>query len=580
MADIFISYVHEDRAEVRSLVGALRNHGWSVWWDPELVPGEHYDRVIERELDAAKCIIVVWSRTSLVSANVRNEAVVGRQRGWLVQITIGGASYPSTFAGWQAVDLSAWTGDTTDRRFQELCSGVHRLVVPITDRDHKLFAAYLVQRDCIGIKPGAKPGEMMAAMIGEPTRRTDLANVLLADWKSWFDQPEHARPKERIVQCRVSPTSSALLSFALFLNEAIAKLLKEDLGQPKPTTPKYLAVGVEQTVGQLFKRIREGRDAEAQAGITECDRLLRDNALDPELYVRRGYHHAALKAFDKALADFDRALQLRPKSAAAHVGRGWVFKGQGLTDKAIAECHKTLAIEPSSEGAHALLEILGVDNAPIDLSRPQELIDAITAAHDYARQRNESFSVQSVLAGPYGPRVIKALESVCHECALRKTPQILVPLDDAARSPLRQVVSDLFKAPDKISPNIKRNAVPYEIDFRPDLVTPRTRVQELTDAVRAALLHAQQNGIAATREAILAGPHGARVRKAFESVCEEYRERRTQRIILPMKYVAADPVRKILVQLFKSPSKVSSKIQVSVAFELECAAEGLEASGY
>lgn len=95
-----------------------------------------------------------------------------------------------------------------------------------------------------------------------------------------------------------------------------------------------------------------------------------------------------------------------------------------------------------------------------------------------------------------------------------------------------------------------------------------TRAQELIDAVRAAFLHAQQNCSAATRESVLAGPHGACVRKAFESVCEECRKRRTQRIILPMKNVS-DPIRTMIIDLFKSPSKVSSNVQVRLPFELE-----------
>jgi hypothetical protein len=111
MADIFISYVHEDRSEVRKLVEAIEGEGWSVWWDPQLAAGEHYDLVIQRELDAATCIIVAWSPISLTSKNVRSEAVVGRDRACLIQVTIRGASWPSTFAGWLAVDLTGWAGD-------------------------------------------------------------------------------------------------------------------------------------------------------------------------------------------------------------------------------------------------------------------------------------------------------------------------------------------------------------------------------------------------------------------------------------------------------------------------------------
>lgn len=135
-----------------------------------------------------------------------------------------------------------------------------------------------------------------------------------------------------------------------------------------------------------------------------------------------------------------------------------------------------LALEDIQRINDAIKALGGAPTSPIDLSRPQELVDAITAARAHARQRNESFTVQSVLAGPLGPRVIKAVESVCHECALRKTSRIPVPLDDSGRSLFYRIFNDLFMAPDKISAKIKKPAVPYELDFRSDLVTPRTKM--------------------------------------------------------------------------------------------------------
>ena len=41
MADIFVSYARADKARVAPLVAALERQGWSVWWDPAIVPGQH-----------------------------------------------------------------------------------------------------------------------------------------------------------------------------------------------------------------------------------------------------------------------------------------------------------------------------------------------------------------------------------------------------------------------------------------------------------------------------------------------------------------------------------------------------------
>jgi adenylate cyclase len=61
LADIFVSYSRPDKERVAPLVAALEAEGWSVWWDPEIAPGEQFDGLISRELDAARSLVVVWT---------------------------------------------------------------------------------------------------------------------------------------------------------------------------------------------------------------------------------------------------------------------------------------------------------------------------------------------------------------------------------------------------------------------------------------------------------------------------------------------------------------------------------------
>lgn len=128
MADIFISYTREDRARVDPLVRALRNQGWSVWWDQDILPGVHWDRAIDLELINTRCIVVVWTPRSLSSDEVRTEATEGRGRRCLIQVTMDGASWPKTFGGVQAVDLTTWAGDSADAVFLRLCGGIRRII--------------------------------------------------------------------------------------------------------------------------------------------------------------------------------------------------------------------------------------------------------------------------------------------------------------------------------------------------------------------------------------------------------------------------------------------------------------------
>ena len=120
MADVFISYANEDRARAQDLAFALEEYGWSIWWDRSIVAGETFDDVIERELNSAKSVVVLWSRASILSEWVRNEAAEAAKRGVLVPAAIDGVSPPLEFRRKQTVNLAGWDGNPAYKPFVTL----------------------------------------------------------------------------------------------------------------------------------------------------------------------------------------------------------------------------------------------------------------------------------------------------------------------------------------------------------------------------------------------------------------------------------------------------------------------------
>jgi hypothetical protein len=111
MTDVFISYANGDRERARDIANALSARGWSVWWDRKIKAGQTFDEVIERELDTAKNIVVLWSGTSVVSEWVKNEAAVAAQRRVLVPVLLDDVKLPLEFRRKQTIDLVGWDGD-------------------------------------------------------------------------------------------------------------------------------------------------------------------------------------------------------------------------------------------------------------------------------------------------------------------------------------------------------------------------------------------------------------------------------------------------------------------------------------
>src|SRR5262249_16435250 len=111
MADIFLSYASADRAEAERVATALQKHGRTVWWDRKIIAGDEFDRTIEREIDAARCVVVLWSQTSVGSEWVKNEAAAAAERGTLVPCSIETVKLPLEFRRKQTADLTGWRGN-------------------------------------------------------------------------------------------------------------------------------------------------------------------------------------------------------------------------------------------------------------------------------------------------------------------------------------------------------------------------------------------------------------------------------------------------------------------------------------
>ncbi|HTI97180.1 MAG TPA: TIR domain-containing protein [Rudaea sp.] len=128
MADVFVSYARADKARVAPLVAALEAKGWSVWWDPEIVPGQEFDDKIDAEIDAAKAVLVIWTPTSVASRWVRGEAREAAERGILVPVRFEQARLPMDVRAIHTTDLDGWNEDPASAPAQEFLHALAAMI--------------------------------------------------------------------------------------------------------------------------------------------------------------------------------------------------------------------------------------------------------------------------------------------------------------------------------------------------------------------------------------------------------------------------------------------------------------------
>jgi TolB-like protein len=124
MADVFVSYSATDRERVQRLVEAFEQNDLTVWWDRGIGVGTKFDREIERELDGAGCVVVVWTRASVESEWVRNEAHEAQARDALIPVAFDDVRPPLAFRRAQTANMVDWP--ESQGEFDSVLAGIRR----------------------------------------------------------------------------------------------------------------------------------------------------------------------------------------------------------------------------------------------------------------------------------------------------------------------------------------------------------------------------------------------------------------------------------------------------------------------
>lgn len=133
MADVFLSYIREDKELIAPLIDALQREGFTVWWDYDLETGDDWLKRIVREIDVARCVVGVWTRQAVDSEGLfRSDYVTlehrrARDQKKLAGVMMDSGSIAFEFSNLQASDLSGWNADLANTQWKKLTQRIEEL---------------------------------------------------------------------------------------------------------------------------------------------------------------------------------------------------------------------------------------------------------------------------------------------------------------------------------------------------------------------------------------------------------------------------------------------------------------------
>ena len=419
---VFLSYSRADEAHAKRLAQALEQAGLQVWWDSLIEGGEVFAKSIEAALVSSNAVIVLWSPHSVASDWVLDEAEHGRDMHKLVPLSIDGTVPPLGFRQYQAIILGPSATGISEASLQ----AVLRAVLPLAGREvsprspatstahapsdrsrrrllvgagSAAVAAAAATTGWLGWKRGWFGAEAVldssVAVLPFDNLSGDPDQVYFSDGLSEEVRATLARNHRLKVMAQTSSgkfrdsDESAVrianqLGVAFLLDGSVrwagdTVRVAADLIDGRTGFSRWTQV-FERRISDVFAVQREIADTVASAMAVQvvAPRTAEEEraasggtahlgAFDAYLRGRTLYDLSVDEASERAaLAQFDAAIALDPRYAAAHAARsaslttlanqyGKVGEREAMYDQAVAAAARAIELAPQFAAAHSIL---------------------------------------------------------------------------------------------------------------------------------------------------------------------------------------------------------------------------------
>jgi hypothetical protein len=211
MADIFISYANEDRESAAQVAHMIESAGWRVWWDRRIPAGRTWRQVLQDALRDMRCMVVLWSKNSVESTWVAEEAEEARRLGkTIVPILLERCEPPIGFRAIQAADLTSWDGSVEDQAAQVFLSDLKSAIggAPEKPAEGKIEDAAVIPIDRSSSWTARQKRNAAFAAAGAIVLAAGLTT-----WQFWPDAKPDSQPP--IEQTPEKPPAPSLLGLTI-----------------------------------------------------------------------------------------------------------------------------------------------------------------------------------------------------------------------------------------------------------------------------------------------------------------------------------------------------------------------------
>ena len=183
--NVFLSYARGDKAVASKIVEFLGSRGFTVFWDLEIRSGTDWRKKLASKLEGVKCVFVLWSRDSVTSEWVLDEADFGRSRQVLVTARLDNSKLPFGFGQLHTEDLTTWKDDEPPAGMIGIVTRITELVSePQADEDRRAKDEHIrlqqkrAQTEHISVSDHERDqNAVLNALIGQPQEaRTSIVN--------------------------------------------------------------------------------------------------------------------------------------------------------------------------------------------------------------------------------------------------------------------------------------------------------------------------------------------------------------------------------------------------------------------